>query len=293
MKSTKHLLNWSRLALLAIFGSSLLVGAPARAMVHLVANQNDFDNLGVADGDQVIFAAQGTLLGTIEILGVQDVSLVVAEHSAVIGSGLVGIGGSNFTPASATVIEEFDSTCITVANSRRIRIVGFRLNCATGIHVRDSEDVQILGNKVFARGGIRLEDSVRSIVASNRFKNPLGGGSPDLSVGMVVAGGADNLLFDNIVENPEDVGLMVDSNAQRTVLVNNRIHAPSVAPTHGIWDEGERSCLLRNTSVAAAHPYFIGCGLSTPPELIGNKGTPPNTSTFCSAGPPVNHQNDL
>ncbi len=297
MNRTECFIAWTRATLLAIAIASLFVVAPAGATVRLVANQNDFDDLNnnpLVDGEKVIFAYQGTLNGTINIVGLQDVSLVVANHAPpVIGSGLVGIGGSNFVPAAATVIEEVGSTCINVFSSHRIRIVGFRLNCETGIHIQDSEDVQVLGNKLFVRGGIRIEDSTRSVVASNRFKKPLGAGSPELSYGLAVAGGVDNLLFDNIVENPEDLGLVVDSQAQRTATINNRIHAPNVAPSFGIWDEGDRSCLLRNTSAASDNAFVIGCGSSVEPELIGNVGTPPNTSTFCGSGPGVNNQNDL
>ncbi len=276
----------------ACIAAALCLVAPAQAVVHTVSNQSEL-NLAVSSlvsGDKIVFVNNATLQGPINIVGLQDITLVMAEDPTRVGAGTVGISGFNFTNGLSARISALGSSCISISSSERVRIVGLRLRCGTGIHVQNSLDVQILGNKFFVTGvGVQLENSAGSFVASNRIQQH--GLTPSMSYGIGVIGGIDNLLFDNEIHDALDVGLWVDSTAGRTASVNNLVVLAGATPVIGIQDAGQQSCLLRNEADGDMHPFRIGCA---PATLIGNSRPSTTSSFFCSpTTPPPPFENNL
>ncbi len=269
------------------------VAAPSQAAIHTVTDAASL-NLALSSlvpGDKIVFTTNATITTPINLVGQTDITLVMAEDPTKIGPGTVGVGGFNFTNGSSVRISQLGSTCIFISGSERIRIVGMRMRCENGIHVESSTDVHILGNKIWALGaGIRLENSERSLVASNLIQQH--GGTPTLSIGVGVSGGLDNLLFDNEVKDALDAGFIVDQNAGRTVSINNLIEQAGATPAIGIRDGGQESCLLRNEAGGNIHPFQIGC---FPATLIGNQRPFGSTtlSDFCNSFVVPASQNDL
>lgn len=266
-------------------------GAAAIAQtVYVVDTQPQFSNLSsvITDGDKVVLRglATGTFHGTINIVGVQDVTLVAAREPTVVGVGTVGNGGFAFANGAVPIIDGGTGTCITVNSSQRIRIVGLRLKCGIGVHIDNADDVQVLGNELRAGdGGVRSEDAGRAVIASNRIE-PVD--SSIHAFGVEVIGGHDNLIFDNYVRDVLDIGIRVAATASRTATINNQVESTSgsvvpFSPSIGIWDFGQQSCLLRNTVDAQDRPFEIGCGAAA---LIGNRANPLGMSTSCNVSIP-------
>jgi len=267
--------------------------APSQAMIHTVTNAADL-NLAISSlvpGDKIVFINNTTISAPINLNGLTDITLVMAEDPTKIGPGTVGIGGFNFTNNASVRISALGSTCISISNSQRIQIVGFRMRCGDGIHVQNSQDIRLLGNKINATSaGIRLDNATRTVVASNLIQKH--GNTSTLSIGIGLSGGLDNLLFDNRVKDALDAGIIVDGNAGRTSTINSLVEQTGATPSIGIRDGGQQSCLLRNEAGGGIHPFQIGC---FPATLIGNQWPAGSTvlSDFCGSSVVPPSQNDL